>query len=84
MGYNVHSRDTWSTVESVDDEHTPPCVRMMERLSARLSLKSSKIAIQAGITRLESRADESTKVGIALTSELIQLAIKKGRRVVFT
>ena len=57
---------------------------MMERLSARLSLKSSKIAIETGITRLESQADESTKVGIAFTSELIQLAIKKGRRVVFT
>lgn len=57
---------------------------MMERLSARLSLKSSNVAIQSGITRLESRADESTKVGIALTSELIQLAIKKGRRVVLT
>lgn len=57
---------------------------MMERLSARLSLKSSKIAIETGITRLESRADESTKVGIALTSELIQLAMKKGRRVVLT
>jgi len=57
---------------------------MMERLSARLSLKSSKIALQAGITRLESRAYESTKVGIAQTSELIQLAIKEGRRVVLT
>jgi len=57
---------------------------MMERLSARLSLNNSKTALKAGITRLESRSDESTKVGIALTSELIQLAIKEGRRVVLT
>ena len=55
---------------------------MLERFCARLSLQSSKIALQAGITRLESQSDDNNDGYIIKTSELIQLAKEEGRKVI--
>jgi hypothetical protein len=55
---------------------------MLSRFCARLSLQSSKIALQAGITRLESQSDDNNEGYIIKTSELIQLAKEKGRKVI--
>ena len=55
---------------------------MLSRFCARLSFQSSKIALQAGITRLESQSDDNNDGYIIKTSELIQLAKEEGRKVI--
>jgi len=55
---------------------------MLSRFCARLSLQSSKIALQAGITRLESQSDDNNDGYIIKTSELIQIAKEEGRKVI--